>query len=194
VWANMSEYEIEGHDIVWGKIRLLSETFQKYPDARWLWWLDYDALIMTPSIALGRHLLDHDVMNTKIWRGRQVYIPFLKRGGGLVHNIPENITAEDVNMIIAMDRNGINAGSLFLRKGWWSELLLDLWLEPLYITRGWYGMEQDALVHILTYHGKSFNICNVGIVDQKEIDSYPQNAVSGQWTPDDLVLHLAGCK
>jgi len=119
-------------------------------------------------------------------------MPFLKSGGPGVYDIPEDLDVDDVNMIIAMDANGINAGSMFLRKGWWAEMLLDLWLDPFFINRNWYGMEQDGLVHILTYH-KSFTK-HVGIVDQKNINSYASGAVSGWWKEDDLVIHFAGCK
>jgi hypothetical protein len=177
--------------LVWAKLTILAEAFEKYPDAQWLWWLDFDALIMTPSIDLGRHLLNYDVMNTKIWRGTRCYLPFLKTGGPGAYDIPENIEAEDINMIISTDRNGINAGSLFLRRGLWSEMLLDLWSDPLFIKREWNGMEQDALVHILNYH--KLITKHVGIVSQKEINSYPKNSVSGHWTTGDLVVHLAGC-
>jgi galactosyl transferase GMA12/MNN10 family len=193
VWANFSEYAIEGQELVWAKMTIMSQAFQKFPDAQWLWWLDFDALIMTPSIELGTHLLNHDVMNTKISRGVPFYLRFLKSGRRpKIYNIPEDFDAEDVNMIVSTDRNGINAGSLFLQRGLWSEMLLDLWYDPLFIEKEWYGMEQDALVHILTYH-ESFTK-HVGFVDQKHVNSYSSGAVSGHWTPGDLVIHLAGCR
>jgi hypothetical protein len=63
-------------------------------------------------------------------------MPFLKAGGPGIYHIPEDIDAEDLNMIISKDRSGISAGPRSL-----------VWLARFSIRRDWYGMEQDALVH-----------------------------------------------
>jgi galactosyl transferase GMA12/MNN10 family len=51
---------------VWGKLPAILEAMKKYPDAEWVWWLDIDAIIMTPTIELHRHLLDPDILQTKL--------------------------------------------------------------------------------------------------------------------------------
>jgi hypothetical protein len=83
---------------VWSKIKIISEAFRQYPDAKWLWWLDFDTLIMTPSIELGRCLLNHEVVNTEIWRGVPLSLRYLEAQGGgpaIVYDIPEDIDAVD---------------------------------------------------------------------------------------------------
>jgi hypothetical protein len=50
---------------VWGKLPALLEAMRKYSDAEWIWWLDIDAIIMSPEINLYKHLLDPGIMQKK---------------------------------------------------------------------------------------------------------------------------------
>jgi hypothetical protein len=42
---------------VWAKMPAISATLDKFPLAEWVWWLDADAIIMTPHIDLYEYLL-----------------------------------------------------------------------------------------------------------------------------------------
>lgn len=43
--------------IVWGKMVAVQAALEEYPQTEWIWWLDADAIIMTPSIDLYEHIL-----------------------------------------------------------------------------------------------------------------------------------------
>jgi len=51
---------------VWGKLPAILEAMKKFPEAEWVWWLDIDAIIMTPSIDLHRHLLEPETLQRKL--------------------------------------------------------------------------------------------------------------------------------
>jgi hypothetical protein len=55
---------------VWGKLPSIMHAFERYPSAEWVWWLDIDALIMTPTIDLYDHLLNPEVLKTRLLDGQ----------------------------------------------------------------------------------------------------------------------------
>jgi hypothetical protein len=54
---------------VWGKLPAILEAFRKYPNADWVWWLDVDAVIMSPEIDLYEHLLAPSVLMRSLTDG-----------------------------------------------------------------------------------------------------------------------------
>ena len=59
---------------VWGKLPALLLACEKYPHAEWIWWLDIDAIIMNPDIDLFQHLLDPQILQTKLVQGDPIKI------------------------------------------------------------------------------------------------------------------------
>src|SRR5271156_2323464 len=59
---------------VWGKLPAILEAFDKYPDAEWIWWLDMDAIIMTPEVDLQRHLLNPEILQQKLINGQPILL------------------------------------------------------------------------------------------------------------------------
>ena len=59
---------------VWGKLPAILDAMRTYPDAEWIWWLDVDAIIMTPDIDLYQHLLDPEILQTKLVEGEPILI------------------------------------------------------------------------------------------------------------------------
>src|SRR5271170_6562899 len=59
---------------VWGKLPAILDAFRRYPQAEWVWWLDIDAIIMTPEIDLFHHLLGPAVIQTKFIHGEPILV------------------------------------------------------------------------------------------------------------------------
>lgn len=57
---------------VWCKLPAIAEAMDSFPSAEWVWWLDLDALIMTPHLDLYEYLLDPAVMVSRLLKGHQV--------------------------------------------------------------------------------------------------------------------------
>ena len=138
---------------------------------------------MTPHIPLSTYLLHPSVLDQRLLRD----VPVRPGSRG-----PSNITAEDVNLIIAQDHNGLNAGSLFLRRGPWTRMLLDAWRDPYVIEHHKKGRkEQDALIHFVQQWDEVFN--HTGLVDQHVMNAYNVGNEHMKWQEDDIVVHFAGC-
>ena len=59
---------------VWGKLPAILLACEEYPHAEWIWWLDIDAIIMNPDIDLFQHLLDPQILQTKLVQGDPIKI------------------------------------------------------------------------------------------------------------------------
>ena len=59
---------------VWGKLPAILEAFKRFPQAEWVWWLDVDAIIMTPEIEVFGHLLDPGDLQSKFLRGEPILV------------------------------------------------------------------------------------------------------------------------
>jgi hypothetical protein len=57
---------------VWGKLPALLDAMRKYPEADWIWWLDIDAIIMSPEIDLHKYLLDPETLQSKFLNGEPI--------------------------------------------------------------------------------------------------------------------------
>jgi len=59
---------------VWGKLPAILDAFRRFPNAEWVWWLDVDAVIMTPEIEVFEHLLDPAIIQSKFEHGEPILI------------------------------------------------------------------------------------------------------------------------
>jgi galactosyl transferase GMA12/MNN10 family len=73
--VNLSSYLIT-HTThpVWGKLPAILEAFEKYPDAEWVWWLDIDAIIMSPDTDLYTSFLSPSIIQSKLVQGESILI------------------------------------------------------------------------------------------------------------------------
>jgi hypothetical protein len=189
MWANISEYRVGDAHPVWSKVPVLVDAFEKHPEAKWLWWLDVDAIIMNPTIDLASHVLSTHALGQKLRKGEAYHLRGEGRDG--IFHTPENPDPNQVNLVITGDHNGINAGSFFLRRSDWTNTFLDFWLDPYYVGSDWPGKEQDAIIHMIQYH--KFVRDHVGIVPQRTMNAYSEGGDEMRWHPKDLLVHFAGC-
>lgn len=73
--VNLSSYVIT-HTThpVWGKLPAILEAFEKYPEAEWIWWLDIDAIIMSPEVDLYASFLSPSVIQSKLVEGESILV------------------------------------------------------------------------------------------------------------------------
>jgi hypothetical protein len=168
---------------VWGKIPALIDTFRRYPEAEWVWFLDLDAIIMSPEYDLVKNILSKKGLESKILRSTKF--------NTLELYTPPEQDWKDIDFIIAQDHNGLNAGSFLVRRSRYTEVLLDFWADPLLMIQKWPGREQEALVHFLKYH-PTFRT-HLGLVPQRSINSYAEGGSNMKWQKGDVAVHFAGC-
>ncbi|EEB09217.1 alpha-1,2-galactosyltransferase gmh3 [Schizosaccharomyces japonicus yFS275] len=175
---------------VWAKMPAIRHAMKTYPDSKWVWWLDQDALIMNMNASLQDVLLSPASLQKQLLTNH----PFKTSGGELLnHNSPASYSMsdiEDVQLIIAQDHNGLNAGSFFIRNTPLMRMLLDFWEEASFRENKVAPNEQALLCYFVRHHPEIAS--HVGLVEQRLINAYPQG-YNMDWRPGDLVVHLAGC-
>jgi galactosyl transferase GMA12/MNN10 family len=144
-FVNISKFDLEGAHPVWKKLPAIVDAFNTYPDAQWIFFLDLDAIIMSPKQDLNSLVLSHQGMRKALARNTQFH------AGGwdpLPYWTPEEPDYENIDLLIAQDHNGINAGSFFLRRSKFTQWLLDMWADPFFMKMDWPGQEQETLVSV----------------------------------------------
>lgn len=142
-FLNISKYDIGSAHPVWAKLPAIVETFNLYPQAKWIWWLDLDAIIMTPDIDLRSHLLSHEA----ILKNAQLDVEMNRSGGGLSGSRTlKTINPNNVDLIVSQDPNGVNAGSFLIRRSEFTRMFVDMWSDPMFVRENWIAQEQDAMV------------------------------------------------
>ncbi|MCJ1311534.1 hypothetical protein MMC25_005207 [Agyrium rufum] len=189
LWANISSYPIGDARVVWSKIPILQEAWMRYPDADWLWWMDMDMIIMNSSLSLWDHVLSPEGMRRNII----LDTPLNKVGGGdSGYRTPPTYQYEDVNFMISAGGWGMNVGNFLMRRSEWTDWLLNLWVDPLYIQQNWVMPENDAWTHMWRHHSivRNHSVCLV----QRALNAYPAyNQLGKHWQPGDHTIHFAGC-
>jgi hypothetical protein len=142
-FLNISKYDIGSAHPVWAKLPAIVETFNLHPQAKWVWWLDLDAIIMTPTVDLRTHILAHDVLQRKMQKGQSIN---KISNADISITMPTNPDINNIDIIVSQDHNGINAGSFWIRRSDFSKMFIDLWADPMYVRENWIAQEQDAMV------------------------------------------------
>jgi len=185
-FVNLTRYDLTKAHPVWGKLPAIVDSFNEYPEAEWVWWLDLDAIIMSAQIDLNSHLLSHAAMYKRLEKGVEIKIGGNKPSGHFTAKDPD---VSKIDFIIAQDWNGVNAGSFMIRRSKFSKYFMDFWADPFFIQKDWWGREQDTLLHLITNHAVIRD--HVGYVHMKAINAYSWHD-DIKWAPGDLAVHFAG--
>ena len=114
-------------------------------------------------------------------------------GSPLGINTPAELDPDDVNCLITFDDWGMNTGSYLLRRGDWTDLILDLWTDPLMIEKDWTFYDQDGWVHLYKQH--EIVRRHTGLLLQTSINAYNKYNLLGKHYEEgrDLLAHFPGC-
>jgi mannan polymerase II complex MNN11 subunit len=107
----------------------------------------------------------------------------------------QGVNPSNIDLICMEDKNGLNAGSFFIRNSEVMRLFVDLWSDSLlleYSERNFRHKEQDLLLHLILEHPTLRE--RVGFVDQRVINSYQDmDDEAVRWHSGDLVAHFPNC-
>jgi len=142
-FIDISKYDLGGSHAVWKKIPAIVEAFNTYPDAQWVFWLDLDAIIMTPEQDLNSLLLSKSAMQKALAVGDRHHGPGWEPLSTFQQAV---VDFENTDMLIAQDHNGVNAGSFLIRRSKYTRWLLDMWADPFFMHMTWHAREQETLV------------------------------------------------
>lgn len=118
----------------------MRHALTKFPDASYIWFLDQNALIMDPKVSIHRDIMGRDNLNKAMIRGQPVALP------DSVIKTWRLLTADQIDLVLTQDKDGMSHESMILRNGDWAEFFLDTWYDPLIKSYNFKKAELHALV------------------------------------------------
>lgn len=118
----------------------MRQALTRYPDCKFIWYLDQDAYIMNPAQSLEDLVLQPKQMESLMIRGQPVVPPdsIIKTYG--------HLRGDNIDVILAQDKSGLVHNNIFIRNGEWAKFFLETWLDPLYRSYNFQKAERHALV------------------------------------------------
>ena len=142
-FINVEKYDLIDVAPVWKKLPAIVETFNKFPEAQWVFWLDADAIIMEPEVTLQDLLLSKAGQKKNFHLGAELMVVSNEHYKNFWPREPD---FENVDFIVAQDGQSLNAGSFLMRRSQFTQMLLDMWADPLFMYASFSNKEQDAMV------------------------------------------------
>ncbi|KAF1838561.1 hypothetical protein BDW02DRAFT_390844 [Decorospora gaudefroyi] len=191
LWLNTSRYDIGEAHRTWSKIPAVAEAFYLQPNAEWIWLIDTDIVLMTPSTSLVDALLSPSAIEHGMMRNTPILDGQLKKNPSHIYT-PNDYRVQDIDILITQDHQSVNTGSMFFRRSAFTRMLLEMMTDYtmlMGLEHG--GAEQDALKHLLLEHQLVRN--HVGIFPQRRFNAYAQGGNNMGYRDGDLLVHFAGC-
>ena len=140
LFANVGDYDLGGAPASWSKVVAARHALTEFPDARYIWYLDQDALIMNPNLRVEEYIMAASRLQESMLRDLPVVPP-----DSIIKTF-SNLRGDDVALALTQDKDGMAVGSFVLRNGDWARFLLDTWFEPLYRSYNFQKAELHTLV------------------------------------------------
>lgn len=186
MFVEAGAYDLKGSPVSWNKVLALRHAMSKFPDCRYMWFLDQDAYIMESSISLEEHVMDATRLEELMLRDQSVVPP-----DSIIKTFT-HLKGKDVDLVLTQDREGLSVGSFVVRNGEWAQFLLESWFDPLYRSYNFQKAENHALEHIVQWHPTVLS--KLAIVPQNIINAY-NTAEKGKqvFKTGDFVVRAPGC-
>lgn len=160
MFVDVDAYDLKGSPTTWSKVLALRHAMSKFPECRYMWYLDQDAYIMEPSISLEEHLMNAARLEELMLRDQSVVPP-----DSIIKTFT-HLKGRDVDLVLTQDREGLSVGSFVVRNGEWAQYLLESWFDPLYRSYNFQKAENHALVSR-----------SLGGIDWKQADVMDRNTL-----------------
>ncbi|KAA8614643.1 Glyco-transf-34 domain containing protein [Pyrenophora tritici-repentis] len=191
LWLNTSRYDIGEAHRTWSKIPAVAEAFYLLPKAKWVWLVDTDIIIMSPSTSLASDILSPSAIKHGIMRDTPILDGMLDENPTHI-NTPREYRVQDIDILATQDHQSVNSGSIFFRRSTFTRMLLEMMTDhTMLMGQERLGAEQDALKHLMLEHELVRK--HVGIYPQRKFNAYVQGGPNMGYRDGDLAVHLAGC-
>ncbi|BFZ53278.1 hypothetical protein PYCC9005_000301 [Savitreella phatthalungensis] len=193
-----SEVELTDRlEIMYSKPKLIRQAFQRYPEAEWALYMDFDAMFVRNSTHWPSFMLSQPA-----WERMRISSSQSKGGVEDFWPSPDQFPDKDMaesyaetEFIVTGDMWGLNMGSFMVRRRPVADTVLDFWTEPrMHGNEAGVIDEQSLFAELLSRHDSLRK--RTTIVKQTSINTYEhqwRRTPGGKGTKDMLIMHMAGC-
>ncbi|CAJ2511598.1 Uu.00g072230.m01.CDS01 [Anthostomella pinea] len=183
--TSASDYDLKGSPASWSKVVAMRHAITKYPDCKYLWYLDQNAFIMNPYLKVEDFVMGSTKLEDTMIKDFPVVPP-----DSIIKTFA-NLKGGDVELVLTQDKEGLAAGSFVIRNGEWAKFFLDTWFDPLYRSYNFQKAEAHALEHIVQWHPTILS--KLAIVPQRTINAYAGDAHGEQYKDGDIAVLFPHC-
>ncbi|MCP8720067.1 MAG: hypothetical protein M5F18_12340 [Asgard group archaeon] len=148
----------------WVRVFCMKAAMFAFPNAKWFWYLDQDALIMNMKTNVDDYLLETNSLSSVMLKDQPLIPP-----NGLIKTY-KNAKAEAIRFIFVQSSQKIETASFIVKNDAIGKSMLDIWGDNLYLNYPNFPYGPDsALTHILQWH--PFILSKTTIVPTKTISA-----------------------
>ncbi|KAH8888297.1 hypothetical protein GQ53DRAFT_262430 [Thozetella sp. PMI_491] len=184
-FANVGDYKLGGSPGSWTKVPAMRHAITKFPDCKYLWYLDQDAFVMSPSVTLEDYLMKASTLESLMIKDHPVVPP-----DSIIKTFT-HLKGQDVDFVLTQDNDGLSVGSFVLRNGDWAKFFLETWYDPIYRSYNFQKAETHALEHIVQWHPTILS--KLALVPQNIINAYSQPAKGVAYKDGDIAVRFPEC-
>jgi mannan polymerase II complex MNN11 subunit len=137
---------LHGAPASWAKVVAMRHAMTKFPDCRYLWYLDQNSLIMNPKLSIDKHLMNEDLLEKLMIKDHPVVPP-----DSIIKTF-SHLRGDEVDFVLTQDNDGLSVSSFVVRNGQWGRYLLETWLDPIYRSYNFQKADTHALVSHFMAH------------------------------------------
>lgn len=140
--VNAQDYDTQGAPKSWAKIFAMRHALSKYPDSKFIWYLDQDAYIMDPSKSLDDQVTNAKKLESLMIKDYPVVPP-----DSIIKTF-SHLRGENIDLIVSQDKEGLVHKSVVIRNGEWAKFFIETWFDPMYRSYNFQKAERHALVRL----------------------------------------------
>lgn len=176
----------------WLKVYAIKDAFNKHPNAKWVFWLDVDAIIMDENLDVASHILDPEALKSIVCYDS----PIAERGKkykGKFSPSKDKFNPDEIELVAAQDEWFLNAGVLLIKN---TKFMRDIvekdWLTKENLKRDLVFAEQDVLNDLIMNNQELRK--RWAIIPQWAINAYDSSYrfQPAHWQPGDFIAHFPG--
>ncbi|KAK4122940.1 glycosyltransferase family 34 protein [Parathielavia appendiculata] len=185
LFAKIGDYSLNGSPGSWTTVVAARDALTKYPDCRYVWYLDASGFVMNPALKVEEHVMQPARLDELMKKDMPVVPP-----DSIIKTF-SHLKGQDVELVLTQDKEGLSAGSFILRNGEWARFFLETWFAPIYRSYNFQKAEVHALEHIVQWHPTILS--RMAIVDQRLINAYNKGVRGEEYKDGDLIVRFPDC-
>ncbi|KAI0181478.1 glycosyltransferase family 34 protein [Hypoxylon sp. FL1284] len=183
--AKASDYDLAGSPKSWAKVTAARHAITEYPDCKYIWYLEQNALIMNPHLKVEDYVMGASKLESSMLKDLPVVPP-----DSIIKTFT-HLKGGDVELVLTQDKEGLASGSFVIKNGEWAKFFLDTWFDPLYRSYNFQKAETHALEHIVQWHPTILS--KLAILPQRVLNAYSRNDHGEQYKDGDIAVLFARC-
>jgi mannan polymerase II complex MNN11 subunit len=184
-FPKVGDYDLKGAPTSWTNVVAVRHALTKFPDCKFVWFLDQNAFIMNFELTVEEHIMKPAKLEGLMIKDRPVVPP-----DSIIKTF-SHLKGQDVDFVVTQDKEGMSASSYVIRNGDWARFFLETWFDPLYRSYNFQRAETHALEHIVQWHPTV--LARLALVPQKILNTYSRASKGTEYQEGDFAVVFNGC-